>query len=230
MTGRGVEHDEWHEWRAAGWLPRSAPAPAPEDLITRDQLLAKLERLGLKVNPRTLRHWEHEGVLPAPIRRRHRGATRALYPPWMVNLVWQLLAYRDEGFALAELPERMRHQARGLAVQRVLAGVPPDSPFWSFLIEHYPRVIGPYAAAFGDIPTADPTGYPFEPLSLPPELARELEALAGRLTEVAGWWGFPATGASLTLTDRHDRALTIPIRLPGGPDPGPRSGDPPAGE
>ncbi len=109
------QYEDWRRWRTDGWLPCDALPPAPEELITSDQLLAKMERLGPAVNRRTLRNWEHAGVLPAPIRRRWGGATRGLYPRWTVDLIWILMRHRDAGLRLADLPDLMRAEAHALA-------------------------------------------------------------------------------------------------------------------
>ncbi len=230
MTGQGVEYDDWRRWQADGWLPADAPAPTPEQLITRDQLLAELERLGLEVNPRTLRHWEHAGVLPAPIRRGRRGLTRALYPWWTVDLVWRLKRYRDKGFALAGLPDLMRAEARDLARRPMPWRLhTDDSPFAAFVAEHYADVIGPWIAATPP-PPEDPTGYPFLPPTASPNLQRGLAVLVSALAY--GWElaGFVAAEAAVVLTDRHGKQIAIPIRLlppPAGGDPAP---GPPPGE
>ncbi len=238
MTGQGVEYDDWRRWQADGWLP--ADAPAPEPLITRDQLLATLERLGLEVNPRTLRYWEHEGVLPAPIRRGRRGVTRALYPWWTVDLIWRLKPYRDKGLTLAELPDIMRAEARGLAVGPVArrlypsaggapAVVPPDaSDLAVFLAEHaarYPEII-----AWATTPPEGPTGYPFLPPAASPDLQRRLAVLVSALAY--GWElaGFLAAEAAVVLTDRHGKQIAIPVRLLPPPASGDGAPGPPPGE
>ena len=60
-------------WR--DWLPPGHPEPP---LITREELLAALAQRGVALPARTLQRWEAAGTLPAPIRRRHDGATRTL--------------------------------------------------------------------------------------------------------------------------------------------------------
>ncbi len=209
MAGRPRRED----WRA--WLPDDAPAPAPEALITRDQLLATLGRLGLPVNRHTLRHWEQQGVLPAPVRQRRAGATRGLYPPWMVDLVWRLKRYRDEGLALGDLSGRMRADARDLA-RRGAAGrfIPGRSAFGDFLAEHYPAEV----AALEE-PPGEPTGYPFAPLPISPALHEQLEALVSALAYEAERTGFVAVAATVVLISASGEQLPTPIR-PRPPPPG----------
>ncbi len=82
-------------------------------MLTRTTLLANLERLGLTdIDERKLRFWETEDVLPRPVRQRHAGATRAVYPIWYVNLVFALRHFQERGYELKQLRNRMRLLAR----------------------------------------------------------------------------------------------------------------------
>jgi len=100
-VGTGAKRETWREWQA--------PEVVEPPLLTRGALIEALARLGLDdIDERRLRFWEMKGVLPGPIRRRLDGATRALYPPWMVNLVFSLRHLQARGFALDDLPARMR--------------------------------------------------------------------------------------------------------------------------
>ncbi len=213
------KREKWPEW-----LPTDAPEPAP--LITRDELLATLERLRLPdISERTLRFWEAAGVLPAPIQRRHRGATRALYPWWMADLVWQLKRYQDEGFTLEELPGRMRAEARFLA-QRVapfaraarhLRDLDRDAHTTSTAVAlaQYLRrdFIDEYLANLPLTPI-EPGGPPFAAFPLPPLIeARMSGNLSAVATALEEHHGFAATGAAIVLTDQHGKAISIPIPL-----------------
>jgi DNA-binding transcriptional MerR regulator len=91
------------------WVPASEP---DTPVLTRGELLASLERLGPQVSERQLRFWEAEGVLPGPVRRRHNGATRALYPAWMPLLVCDLRICQLRGYSLCQLPSIMRARAQ----------------------------------------------------------------------------------------------------------------------
>ncbi len=68
------------------------PVPCVEyttarELITRDELLKRVRNLGVQVHPRTLQSIEKLGLCPRPIRRWHKGAVRALYASWAVDIV-----------------------------------------------------------------------------------------------------------------------------------------------
>lgn len=97
----GTKRETWQQWQAPGVIE--------PPLVTREELLNTLDRLGLNdINERALRFWETKGVIPTPVRRRFNGATRALYPLWMVNLVFSLRHLQSRGFALDALPLQMR--------------------------------------------------------------------------------------------------------------------------
>jgi len=62
-------------WR--DWLPPDAPPPT--HLLTREEVVARLQEAGIKASVDDLRFWEQEGILPHPVRQRHKGATRAVH-------------------------------------------------------------------------------------------------------------------------------------------------------
>jgi len=68
-------------------MPSDWIGPADEELITRDELLTRAKGFGTNIHPRTLQIMENQGLVPRPIRRWHDGAVRALYAPWVVDLV-----------------------------------------------------------------------------------------------------------------------------------------------
>lgn len=123
MTNTAKE--TWEQWKAP-----DAPDPP---LLTRTELLAAVERLGLEADERDLRYWESIGVLPGPVRRHHHGATRALYPVWMVDLIFAVRYMQQRGYSLKQLPERMKTYARlHASVLGLFGGNPdvgPDHPF-----------------------------------------------------------------------------------------------------
>ncbi len=139
-------------WEA--WQDRQAPPPR---LVTREETLALLAELGLRVTERDLRFWEARGVLPRPVRRWYEGATRAVYPRWIVGLVLQLRYWQQEGLQLAELPGPLRLKAEELSLDlngRPLRPRPVGVPYilqqsrealraqvWS-LMDQYRRQIG----------------------------------------------------------------------------------------
>src|SRR5215217_3477718 len=82
-------------WRA--WIPPGWPEPADEDLIGRDELLARVRQRGVDLTPRTLQRWEAAGLVPRPVRRWQGGGdVRVLYAPWVADLV-ETVAYRRQG-------------------------------------------------------------------------------------------------------------------------------------
>ncbi len=197
--------------RRATWRDWAPGAPEPQ-LLTRDELLAAAERLHIAADERSLRYWESPGVgvLPGPIQRRHRGKTRALYPHWMVDLIYRLHRYRDAGYALKELPERMRAEARRLAqappVWRFIPGEGARSPFEAFLADAYANL---------QEPPREPTGHPFTPVEPTPTLLGRLTSAAGVLAAVLrDTDGITIARAELRLTDSHGKTIDIPIPLP----------------
>ncbi len=101
--------ETWRDWWPDG-------RPEPKALITRAELLAKIEEnSGVRVTERELRYWEAVGALPGAIRQYHAGATHATYPFWhagVVALVPELRARR--------LPwPVIRDQLRARFVERV---------------------------------------------------------------------------------------------------------------
>ncbi len=95
-------------WR--DWLPPGAEVPT--ELLTRDELLERLRHWRVDATEADLRYWEYEGILPRPVRQRHEGATRAVYPSWFPLLVRQLRRLQREGFNLGEIAVRLRTHAR----------------------------------------------------------------------------------------------------------------------
>lgn len=99
-------------WR--DWL---SPGKADPELVTRDELLATVERWGVAppVTERTLRYWEDEGVLPRATRDGPPGRERAVYPWWVADLIAQVRQYQDRGADIKQLPMRMRMAAYWLS-------------------------------------------------------------------------------------------------------------------
>lgn len=95
-------------WR--DWLPEGAREP--EELLTREDVAARLVDLGIPAKPSDLIYWHTAGVLPYPVKRRHTGATRALYPDWYVPLIRELRTLQHEGYKLPEIAPRLRTTAR----------------------------------------------------------------------------------------------------------------------
>lgn len=93
-------------WR--DWMPAGAPEP---DLLSHDELVHELHERGIDVTPATLEHWRRNGVIPRPIRRRHQGNTRPVYPGWLVDAIVQLRELQDAGRSLEQIAPIMRARA-----------------------------------------------------------------------------------------------------------------------
>ncbi len=95
------------------WVRDGAPEPDDDDLLTRDELIDRLHQSGDPVTTRELRYWEAEGALPQPVKRWHAGATRALYPSWMLDLVPRVRTLRQHGVPLPTIGRHLRKQLAG---------------------------------------------------------------------------------------------------------------------
>ncbi len=96
------------------WMRDVAPdVPEPTKLLTREEFLAELNRIGQDVDEGTLRFWENRGVLPRGVRRWDPAvrARRAYYPPWMLAMVLLLRALQRRGLSLQEVTTRLRSYA-----------------------------------------------------------------------------------------------------------------------
>ena len=136
----------WRDWMPAG-------APEPEELLTRDELLARLKAWRVDATEADLRFWEYSGVLPRPIRRWHNGAVRALYPDWFPHLVRELRRLqRREGLTLGEIATRLLVHARislalstdatdeEIRASRNYPQTPEDITLWPTLVEDLERL------------------------------------------------------------------------------------------
>lgn len=93
-----VDEEKRRQQTWLDWIPEGWPAPADEELIGREELLDRVEReFGIEIRPRTLQELEQQGLTPRPIRKWHEGATRALYAPWVVDLVGRGYLRRGRG-------------------------------------------------------------------------------------------------------------------------------------
>ena len=108
------------------WVPPEGREDAlldAEPLLTRDEFITELKQDGIDVSARDLVYWQTIGVIPYPDRRRHKGATRAVYPQWMLNTVHLMKSLQEQGYRLKEIgpllrgdthhrftPETPRHQ------------------------------------------------------------------------------------------------------------------------
>jgi len=90
------------------WMPPGSPSPP---LLSHDELMDELEKVGVPLSPHTLTHWRRIGVIPRPIRRRYKGVTRPVYPHWLVLAIADLRYRQSKGESLEEITPIMRKVA-----------------------------------------------------------------------------------------------------------------------
>ncbi len=186
-------------WR--DWVP-DAGDPA---LLTRAEVLARLERYGLNVSERTLRYWESQGVLPAPTVEKE--GKPGYYPWWFIDLVFHVRGWRDDGLPLSDIKPRARYSASRLA-----------RPWWyndaaafpvkltDFMREHV------FHNHIGMAPR-DPAGDLARVLTLLP-----LATFANTAHRLAGSYGRdvgqPITRVALQIETADGNRITVPIPAP----------------
>ena len=102
------------------WLPESMTV-APSELMTREDLLDRLYHAGVETSLPNLRRWEYDGVLPAAIRQRHEGASRAVYPPFVFELAYGLRRLQRQGWSVAKIArfyQNLRDDFRAFMAQQ----------------------------------------------------------------------------------------------------------------
>ncbi len=135
-------------WR--DWMREAAPeVPEPTALLTREEFLAELNRLGLDVDEGTLRSWEYHGILPRIVRRWDPAirANRGYYPGWMIAVIFLLRELQRSGLSLQQIASRLRAHAgaiirgahtaellrrEGASNPELMSPVPLDDPGWQF--------------------------------------------------------------------------------------------------
>jgi hypothetical protein len=128
------EAPEQETWR--DWLPSDeSDETDPSELLTREDVIAEVQRRGQGLTVNELRYLEAQGVLPRPVRQWHQGAVRALYPPWICTLIEWVRNYQRNRYPLDQIREWARRAAPAFAHD-----VPP--------------------VALPALPQAEPTGLP----------------------------------------------------------------------
>lgn len=135
-------------WR--DWMPEGYPEPPDDQLITRAELLERLRGIfRTNLSEKRLQVWEAAGVLPGPVRRWHDGATRALYPRWVVYLAAIAELDRPGGLSMDALAEKTRALTRE-AMHHY------DSHTWGVMQGRLPDALGEvadhYEATMGERP------------------------------------------------------------------------------
>jgi len=100
--------ETWADWLADVGDGSIDPTDSDDEVITRDELLRRAAPWVEKVHPRTLQILEQQGLLPRPIRRWHGDAVRALYAPWMTDLVVRAYDHYRNHSPLEEAQADMR--------------------------------------------------------------------------------------------------------------------------
>ena len=96
-------------WRA--WVPNGFPEPAPDDMLTRAELLEELRGRGIDIPERTLKFWQTRGLLPKPTRHWRDNATRSLYPDFYPRVVAYLHGLQAAGTPMRQLAPLVRAYA-----------------------------------------------------------------------------------------------------------------------
>jgi DNA-binding transcriptional MerR regulator len=150
-------------WR--DWLGPDAPDPSPDELLTRDEVAQQANawlRNRKPITPRDLLLWEQLGILPRGIRRRHKGASRNIYPRWVSALARDIRELQHQGLSLETIRMRIRNRAR------IEMGI------GATLVDEAIRRLAGHAETPEDL------------TMLPPVLAAELDRLATMWTRLSG--------------------------------------------
>ncbi len=100
-------------------LPDGAPAPALDELLTRDEVIEETRRHGVDLDEVTLRYWEGAGVLPRPSRRRRDDGVWALYPRWALPVIRDVRGHQAAGRRLRDIAPHAHALARAWALQDI---------------------------------------------------------------------------------------------------------------
>jgi len=113
MTSPDTTTSRRETW--ADWARRIDPDydEDHEHYVTITELIEDLNGLfrfrNAEINPSTIRYWQSQGLIPYPVKRRHDGATRALYPdPLAFRIMLALRSKQlDRGYSLEQLRDSM---------------------------------------------------------------------------------------------------------------------------
>lgn len=103
-TSSKKERVTWRDWQPPG-------TPDPDELLTREELVARMNDLAIDVDATDLRYWEGLGVLPRGVRKRIDKATYVFYPRWLMQSVELLRRLQAIGLSLEEIAPRLRETA-----------------------------------------------------------------------------------------------------------------------
>ena len=94
----------WRDWQPQG-------TPDPDELMTREEFVARLNDLAVDVTKRDLVYWESLEVLPRGIRKRSNQITRVYYPRWLMASIELLRTLQSLGWSLEAIGPRLRGTA-----------------------------------------------------------------------------------------------------------------------
>jgi len=90
----------WRDVMGPGW-------PDPE-LLTRGELIETLQAAGIDASGRTLAYWEANQIIPRAVRRHYKGATQAVYPVWMIQVVAAVREMQTAGLSLEDIRDAVQ--------------------------------------------------------------------------------------------------------------------------
>ncbi len=97
------KRETWRDWQPAD-------SAEPATLLSREELIERVNRFGAEVDEGDLRYWEYQTVLPRVVKRWSNGANRAYYPLWMVSIVVFLRELQRAGLSLQEIGPMLRQR------------------------------------------------------------------------------------------------------------------------
>ena len=117
--------------KRATWRDWAPGAPESGALLTREELLERLEAAGVPVTGNQLRYWQTAGLVPYPIRHRRGQGVYAYWPPWMVELIRSLRDQQARNRKHPEIQARLRSSAASFAAgvrydNVLIGGFPPE--------------------------------------------------------------------------------------------------------
>ena len=103
-TTPSKERITWRDWQPPG-------TPDPDELLTREEFVARMNDLAIDVDATALRYWEGQGVLPRGVRKRIDKATYVFYPRWLMMSIELLRLLQGFGISLDEIAPCLRKTA-----------------------------------------------------------------------------------------------------------------------
>jgi len=97
----GFPRETWRDWM-------EPDAPNPDVLLTRKELLERLQAEGVDVTPSALAYWENQRITPRGDKRWINGTPQSLYPEWMIPMLRTVRALQEDGVSLREIRETLR--------------------------------------------------------------------------------------------------------------------------